>query len=256
MEAAALFLFAHPDDEFGVYHCLEQERRLGRRIHCAYLTDGGAGNASPERRLAESIAVLQRFAVAPEDVHFPGHALTIPDGALPGHLARVGTWVEAHLEQHGAPQVIYLPAWEGGHQDHDGLHAAALVVLQRRGLLGRARQFPLYHGQDCKTPWFKVLTPLAANGAVETTRIPWISRVHYLGLCLGYPSQWRSWIGLFPFVAWHYLVRGRQSLQPVSMARTAMRPHAGALYYEQREFHTWEQMCRQVSHYVEAAGQR
>jgi LmbE family N-acetylglucosaminyl deacetylase len=238
MESSVLFLFAHPDDEFGVYHCMEEERQRGRRIFCAYLTDGSAGTASPERRLGEAVAVLRSFGVQAQDVAFPGHELAIPDGGLPEHLDKVGAWLANYIAQHEEPEAIYLPAWEGGHHDHDGLHAAALVVLQKLGLLERVRQFPLYHGQGCKAPWFKVLRPLTVNGETQVARISWPNRIRYLRHCLGYPSQWRSWIGLFPFVAWHYLAHGTQSLQTVSPARTAIRPHEGPLYYEQRKFYT------------------
>jgi LmbE family N-acetylglucosaminyl deacetylase len=249
MEPSALFLFAHPDDEFGIYHCLDQERRRGRRIRCAYLTDGGAGVASPDRRIAESLAVLRSYGVRPQDVAFPGRELSIPDGGLPEHLAKVGDWIGKHLAQHDTPAAVYLPAWEGGHHDHDGLHAVALTVLQRCGLIDRVHQFPLYHGQGCKEPWFKVLAPLAANGETRTLPIPWHSRLRYVFHCMRYPSQWRSWIGLFPFVAWHYLARGTQCLQAVSPARTGSRPHEGPLYYEQRKFYTWERMQEQLARY-------
>lgn len=247
---SALFLFAHPDDEFGVYHCLELERRRGRRIRCAYLTDGGAGVASPDKRLRESVAVLRRYGVLPQDVAFPGRELGIPDGGLPEHLAKVGAWIDGHLTQHDKPLAIYVPAWEGGHHDHDGLHAVALTVLQKHGLLESTLQFSLYHSKGCRAPWFKVLAPLAANGETHILSIPWRSRFRYVFDCLRYPSQWRSWIGLFPFAAWHYLARGTQSLQPVSPARGTARPHDGPLYYEQRKFYTWERMQEQLARYA------
>jgi LmbE family N-acetylglucosaminyl deacetylase len=34
----ALFLFAHQDDEFGVFHVIDECRRRGQRVVCAYLT--------------------------------------------------------------------------------------------------------------------------------------------------------------------------------------------------------------------------
>jgi hypothetical protein len=51
-----------------------------------------------------------------------------------------------------------------------------------------------------------------------------------------------TWLGLFPFVAFHYLVNGKQQLQPVSLERISCRPHEDALYYEKRGFFTWEKM--------------
>jgi LmbE family N-acetylglucosaminyl deacetylase len=43
---AALFLFAHQDDEFGVYQRILECRRRGLRVVCAYLTDGQTAGAS------------------------------------------------------------------------------------------------------------------------------------------------------------------------------------------------------------------
>ena len=38
----SVFLFAHQDDEFGVFFQLERERLAGRRVCCIFVTDGGA----------------------------------------------------------------------------------------------------------------------------------------------------------------------------------------------------------------------
>ncbi|HAK90971.1 MAG TPA: PIG-L family deacetylase, partial [Massilia timonae] len=40
IEPVALFLFAHQDDEFGVFERIATLRRQGVRVACAYLTDG------------------------------------------------------------------------------------------------------------------------------------------------------------------------------------------------------------------------
>jgi hypothetical protein len=47
---------------------------------------------------------------------------------------------------------------------------------------------------------------------------------------------------LFPFVLLHYVIHGRQTLQPVRLDRIDERPHAGTLYYEARNFCRWERM--------------
>ena len=94
----------------------------------------------------------------------------------------------------------------------------------------------------CPGPLFRVLAPLAANGPVESFAIPLSRRLAYLRLCLRYPSQWKTWVGLFPFVLLHYAIDGRQALQPVRLDRIDERPHAGTLYYEARNFCRWERM--------------
>lgn len=234
--AASLFLFAHQDDEFGAFAAIAAAAVRGP-VTCVYLTDGAAGG-DPERRDAESRAVLARLGVPATNVHCVGRARGIADGRLVDNLDRVAAVVGEHLD--GAPTAqVYVAAWEGGHPDHDGLHAVTTVLLQRRGRLADGRQFPLYHGHRRRGPFFRVLSPLAANGPVTSHRLPLGARLRQLRLCLSYPSQAKTWCGLFPFVATRILFAGNQALQPLSLARLDERPHDGPLYYERRGFATF-----------------
>lgn len=235
-DPAALFLFAHQDDEFGVYHAIDLCVARGQRVVCAYLTRGAP------RRNDESVAVLTAMGVARGDIVFAGDALAIDDGTLPAHLARAGEWIGRWFDSFDAIGEVCVTAWEGGHHDHDALHALAVHAADSRALLPRLRQYSLYNGHRLPGALFRVLSPLAANGPAGVTRIPWPSRVRHLRQCLRYPSQRKTWLGLFPFVLLHYLVNGVQRLQPVSMARLDERPHAGLLFYERRFGFSWEQM--------------
>jgi LmbE family N-acetylglucosaminyl deacetylase len=242
----ALFLFAHQDDEFGVFERIAECRARGLRVACAYLTNGEAPGASARQRNAESLAVLARLGVDAADVAFAGGELGIGDACLPFNLSRAEGWLRAWLAHFGHIDSLHVPAWEGGHHDHDALHAMAVIVARDAGIIDRTFQFSLYQAAGLPGPLFRVLAPLPANGPASLRPIAWGARWRHLGLCLSYPSQRGTWIGLFPFVLLHYLVRGTQALQPVCVERTGERPHAGALYYEKRKFFTWEQMARQL----------
>ena len=241
---AALFLFAHQDDEFGVFHLIEECRRRGQRVACAYLTRGA--NGVGPRRNEESRRVLASLGVAADDIRFAGDELGIDDAALPESLEAAGAWIGRWFASFGSVGNIFVTAWEGGHHDHDALHALTVECARRLGLLPVVRQFALYNRYRCPGPLFRVLSPLAANGPVESFRIPLARRLAHLRLCLQYPSQARTWIGLFPFVLLHYLLSGRQAVQAVDPARLAQRPHAGTLYYEHRRFYRWERMCERL----------
>lgn len=240
----ALFLFAHQDDEFGVFHAIEACRRQGLRVVCAYFTRG-AGELG-QRRNAESCRVLAQLGVAVDDIVFAGDRLGIDDASLPAHLEQVSEWLPGWAASLGRIDLVYVTAWEGGHHDHDALHAVALDMAERLGLLDKVRQYSLYNRYRCTGAFFNVLTPLAANGPVQHTPIPWHRRLAYLRLCLSYPSQLVTWVGLFPFVLLHYLFRGTQAVQAVLPERTLSRPHEGTLYYEHRGFYQWEQMERRL----------
>lgn len=245
--AVALFLFAHQDDEFGVLQRILDCRARGLRVACAYLTDGRTASASAGQRNRESLAVLSSLGVAPDDVFFAGLELGIGDAQLPRHLERAAAWIARWLDRYPQVEALHVTAWEGGHHDHDALHALAVTLAFERGLLARTWQFSLYQASGLPGPLFRVLAPLPRNGPVQALPIPWRMRLRHLKACLSYPSQRTTWIGLFPFVALHYLLRGVEQLQPVAPERLGERPHAGALYYEKRKFFTWPQMAQAIA---------
>jgi LmbE family N-acetylglucosaminyl deacetylase len=246
-QSVAIFLFAHQDDEFGVFEAISDEMHAGRTVLCAYLTDGGAYGVPAATRNFESLRVLARFGISEEQVLFAGDLLAISDGKLADRLDVAAVWIHHWVMSIKDVDVIYVPAWEGGHPDHDALHAILVELAARHRFLDRVRQFSLYNGYRCKGAWFKVFTPLPENGRVEVRKIPWRNRGKYLFHCMSYVSQLRSWVGLLPFVALHYLRFGTQSIQPASIERIQIRPHDGPLYYERRKFYTWEKMSENLS---------
>lgn len=236
---SVLFLFAHQDDEFGVLHQIEMELKSGASVYCAYVTSGVSSGADARRRNVESRNVLESLGVDPTQILFQGEKLNIPDGQVLMNVGTLGKWLNVWTQQHQPLRTIYVPAWEGGHPDHDVLHAVTIQTMQSGSSKVKIWQYPLYNGDGLGWGLFKVLTPLPLNGDVFLQRIPWPARWRHLMLCLSYVSQTKSWIGLYPFVLWHYLTRGCQSLQPISHTRLLEPPHSGQLYYEFRGFAEW-----------------
>ena len=250
--AVALFLFAHQDDEFAIFQKIAEEKQKGRRVVCIYFTSGVPAGGDATRRNDESRGVLQEFGIAAGDIHFAGEQLDIPDGGLQEHIFAAADYLETQLDLIGTPASVYLLAWEGGHPDHDVLHACSLHVLHDRGLLPLVRQFALYNNYHCPWQFFRVMSPLAANGPVEATPISWRQRIRFLSYCLRYPTQRVTWIGLFPFVLWHFVLNGRQQVQAASIARIGQAPHGGTLYYEKRQFSTWKMVDAKLKQWLAA----
>lgn len=238
----SLFFFAHQDDEFGVFQRISLARALGHRVFCIYLTSGVSEGQSTSVRDEESIKVLANFGVARHDIIFAGAHLGIPDGKLVSHLDRAIDWVVQWIDSLDDIEAIFIPAWEGGHPDHDALHAAVLIATFDIETQVPIRQFALYNGYKCSGLLFRVFKPLPENGIIESTSIPWHSRVSFLSYCLSYPSQRKSWIGLLPFTFIHYIFFGTESVQAVCLKRLSERPHCGQLYYERRRFCTWSEV--------------
>lgn len=234
----SLYLFAHQDDEFGVFHQIETDIAHGYRVVCAYLTTGVGHGRNPSYRNLESLGVLRSLGVLQSDIYFIGEKFGIADGCLIENLDTVGRWLEEWV-QNSSIRSVYVMAWEGGHPDHDAIHAVAVQVLKDRGFLQLLRQFPLYNGWRLPWKFFSVLRPLPQNGPITRIRISRAARIRYLGYCLQYHSQFTSWIGLFPFVVARYIIFGYQELQACSSDRVISRPHEGRLYYEKRGFSIW-----------------
>lgn len=236
-----LFLFAHQDDEYGVFPLLDQLAARGERVEAVYLTSGTLDGRRSERRNRESVEVLARFGITADHIHFTGADANFPDGRLYQHVEDGAGATMALLGNTGAPSRIFAPAWEGGHQDHDAAHIIACYLAGKFACLDASRQFPLYHGQGLPGILWHTFTPLPDNGAVESFPINWPQRFRYLRYGLRYRSQWSTWVGLYPMYALYLLTRGRQYLQPLNLARLRQRPHAGVCLYERRGFCKEEQ---------------
>lgn len=248
----ALFLFAHQDDECGVFQSICSELASGATVHCCYFTSGTPTGLNADRRNLESQKVLLSLGVKISNIHFVGGDHSIRDGNLIDHIQFIFEWISLFLKEHDGPINVYMPAWEGGHPDHDALHTAGVIAIKQVGLIDCALQYPLYNGYRCYGPLFRVLLPLIENGQTQSIKIPFFNRLRFLGLCLQYPSQIKTWVGLFPFFLLHYFFWGRQDLQKVSLSRLKQRPHAGALYYERRGFATWNSLSAKLNIFTQS----
>jgi LmbE family N-acetylglucosaminyl deacetylase len=241
MTQTDIYLFAHQDDEFGVYQTIETGAEAGRRPICIFLTDGAGGGASPDARNKESLKVLTQLGVAPGDIHFIGSEQGIPDGGLVDELPRARELTFQILDTLSGPISFTGHAWEGGHPDHDAAHLLMLWCAKDLNLpLDAVRCFALYNAKDMPGPFFRVLAPITSHGAVTRETIPWADRLRHLRLYLTYRTQWRTLVGLYPIILLHYLTSGAQTLQHPATERPSGRPHAGPLLYEKRQGRRYE----------------
>lgn len=141
---AALFLFPHHDDEVFCTGPLSAALRQGRDVRILWVTAGGTAPA--RRRVREGEAALR--AMRAEVTH---RSLGLPDQGMLDHLPEVAAALTDMLR--GATDA-YVPAYEGGHPDHDAANLAAARVARGRV---RVHEFSLYRRaplRDCvKAPF-------------------------------------------------------------------------------------------------------
>ena len=236
-----LFLFAHQDDEFGVFGHIADEKRRGIDVVCAYLTDGGWNGQDIAIRNAETIAVLRDLGVPSTAVLMIGERASVPDGKLHLHVESAWQALERSLAGRRVARV-FMPAWEGGHQDHDVTHLVGLRVAARHGVLDQSRQFPLYHGAGLVGPLFRTFSPLPENGPVHRLPVSRSECLKYSTWLLRYRSQIKSIAGLLIPATFGLTWKGGYLTQPVDVARTSARPHPGALLYERRVLLSFEEL--------------
>lgn len=241
-----LVLLPHPDDEFALFPWLEDAVARGDDLHCVYTSDGATVRASAARREAESLGVLARCGLAPSSVHFVGREVGIADGQVHACLPQLVEALHARFPERDG-STVWVPAWEGGHPDHDATHLAGIALA--RGYDVELEQYPVYRAMGLGF-LFWVIDPLAANGVGRGHRTGIGRRLTYVMRCLQYRSQWRSFVGLLPLYAWRLFTRATPFvLQPVDVARTVGAPHPGAPLYERRDMLTWAMFAQATRRY-------
>jgi LmbE family N-acetylglucosaminyl deacetylase len=129
---SVLFLLAHHDDEVFCAGCIERARRQGQRIRLLWATAGGYAPASRRRR--EGLAVARLLGLAPDE-HL---SLGLPDQGALDRLPEIAEALRSLM--HGVTGV-YVPAYEGGHPDHDALNLVAARTCAGGPAVG---EFSLY----------------------------------------------------------------------------------------------------------------
>lgn len=242
---SAIFLFPHQDDEVGILQKIIDELKGGNEVYCLFFTRASDEKKNSTRNF-ESTKVLLSYGVKKENILFVGQDLDIQDRGLHRHIYQAYQWLKDWLARHSDIGNIYVPAWEGGHPDHDCLNAIAATLASQVSIKGKIWQFPLYNARNCPPYFYRIQSALVTNGPIKKISINFINRVKFIKSCLGYPSEAIAWVGLFPFFFYNYLILGRQILQPIRADRIFLRPHPGALYYEVRGFGTWNDVSSAV----------
>jgi hypothetical protein len=126
---------------------------------------------------------------------------------------------------------LYAPDYEGGHADHDATYVLAIAMARDLGVRNGGWSFAMYNAHGCPPPFFRSLNVLKCAGA-RTLRYSLRSGFQFAMLCWNYPSQLRTWLGLFPESFLRRVLLRAESVNPFDPLRIQHRPHRGILLYE------------------------
>ena len=139
-----LFVGAHQDDELFILSRLRTHQLAGGELFLLWTALSTQVNPRyAERRVAESIAVAGELEVPEHNCTFLGSE----DGRTDEDIAAIldDLWEVVTRIQ---PDVVYVPAYEGGHIDHDTANLAVTTVLGHLDPTPSAFEFPLYSTHD------------------------------------------------------------------------------------------------------------
>lgn len=236
-QTPVLFIFAHHDDEFFIAATIREAARRGE-VRIAWLTSGGLHGA---RRRAESVQAARLLGVPAKNLLF----LALPDHHALDFLDDIVDRLAA-LILRLRPAAIFVPAFEGGHLDHDTTQLAAAIALEK--ISGDAGQpvlyeFPLYHRSG---PVLTVGKFLPAASPESRTRLKLKDLLLKQKLVRVFASQR---LILSPLLALRggpaLLHLGGEPYRPVPAGRNfSKRPHAGRLAYEYYSRGKFDQFAR------------
>lgn len=246
-----LFVLAHPDDEIAFAPLLHRSVREQQPIKLIYLTDGAAPGMSAAVRERETVSALGHLGIDSSTIYFAGSECCIADGQLCRHLDQAFEALEKSAADWKSIAEIYSFAWEGGHPDHDAALVVAAAFAASRRLETAVWQVPFYRASDrWPSPMFTLGSPLAENGKVVSLPLRARERRLAAEMIRFYPSQWRSFVGLAPFILWRSLTRRKFRLQKLDSRRLLERPAKKLLLYGKRGGVSIEELLDEAARFL------
>jgi LmbE family N-acetylglucosaminyl deacetylase len=227
---STVYVLAHFDDEYGALPLILRDKAEGRAQRFVYNMDYRT-QALAQTRFDETRRFLRRFGLDPESAVHLGRDTGVLDGSLYRDPGRAYAALKGAVAGFGPVDRFVTTAWEGGHPDHD---LGAAMAVRLAGELGGAavEQFSLYNSPDL--PWilYHGASPLPQNGPVHRMALTAADWRRWALSVADYPSQARTWLGLWPAMFVTLARQGDFRWQGLDAARIAERPHPGPLFYE------------------------
>ena len=223
-----VYVLAHFDDEFLAWPLIRRDLAEGCDLSFVHVADY-RGAESARRRHAETLAFLAALGVAADRQIHLGAGTGWWDGQLHAHAADAYAALTAAVP--GPVERVVVPAWEGGHPDHDVCAALGAKLAAARGD-APVDQVALYQGRGM--PWilYRACRPIPENGPVREIALGASDWGRWLAAVGAFPSQAHVWAGLIPNMMLTFARQRAFRYQALAPGRIGERPHAGPLHYE------------------------
>jgi LmbE family N-acetylglucosaminyl deacetylase len=230
----SIVLLPHQDDEIGILGELESAK-IKHRIIFLFLTSGDVKKNFSVIRNKESLSVLNFFGYKSEDIYFLSKYTKVRDTNLIFNINITLSEIFNVVKLNNVEN-IYYPAWEGGHEDHDACHILAIGIQKATKKKINFFQFPLYNGFSPNLFRFKLFNPIPSSRFWRKTNISLYNRFKLLYVIFFYKSQFKTWVGLYPFFVLNILFFSKQYTKKISNFGSISKPHStDILFYERRK---------------------
>ncbi len=217
-----LLLAPHPDDEIvGAGAAIGRARAAGHRVFVAFLTTGVPDPSLlwPWQRGGHAARVARRCAEAEAAAALLGFEIAwhrdIPTRTLKSHLGEMRRLVLETIERESIG-MLWVPAYEGGHQDHDSANFLASTLAERVPVW----EFAEYNNIGGKVRSQEFPCPSGKEVAIALDAAEVAKKRAALAL---YPSE-RGNLA--------HIEAGRECFRPLAGYDYARAPHAGVLFYQ------------------------
>ena len=234
-----VYVLAHFDDEYCALPLIRRAVAEGRPQLFVHVADYRNPRMAA-RRHRETLEFLAAQGVPPAGQIHLGAGSGWWDGELFRHASPAYEALKAAVP--GPVERVVVPAWEGGHPDHDICAALGVKLAAERGG-APVDQVCLYQGKALPWIFYRASSPLAENGPVHELRLSAGEWGAWLASVGAFPSQLKAWSGLLPGMAMTFARQGAFRYQSLDPRRIGQRPHEGGLLYE-RMFKTPYRLVR------------
>ncbi len=222
-----VYVLAHFDDEYCALPLIWQAAADGREQVFVHVVDYRDPQMATRRR-RETLAFLAGVGIPPTNQIHLGAETGWWDGELWRHAGTAYEALKAVVP--GPVERVVVPAWEGGHPDHDICAALGVKLAAERG--ATVDQVGLYQGKGL--PWilYRACSPLSENGPAHEMRLSAVEWTSWLAAVGAFPSQFKAWSGLLPAMVMTFIRQRSFRYQSLDPVRISERPHEGGLLYE------------------------
>ena len=248
-----VYIFAHNDDEIFILPSIKEELEKQNKVFVVYITYGSQYGHDHTTRKDESLKTLLSIGVNSANIFPVGTELNVLDGESYRFMNQIYEKLLNILSF--KIEKIFVPAWEGGHLDHDVAQIIGMEIFKQKEIPSII-EYPLYNGFQCIGPFFRVMNLIPRkNEEILSLKLSYREILQIFLTVFNYKSQWKTFLGLFPFIILKLLVFKKYNFRRNCVYDYGKPPHSGPLFYEKRFGASFNDLSKKFREFIDHQSQ-